>query len=168
MLYEVITLFKKEDCINAINKIPYPVVVKPCDENEGRGVTINIEDDKKLIKAFNIAKEASSSGQILVEKQVKGTCHRIFVVKQKILYVVKREPKSIKADGKSTIKELILKANEENELLPPWEKTEIFPLDEETQEVLSTYNLNLESVVQKGQWIPLRFIESSQYRNNFV
>ncbi len=156
-------VFKEEECLEAIKKLSFPVVIKPCDENEGRGVTINVKDEKKLIQAFNIAKKASSSGQILVEKQVKGQCHRIFIVNQKILYVVKRDPKSIKADGLSTIKELIIKANEHNELLPIWEKSEPFPLDEETIEVISKLGFNLDSKPKKDQWIPLRYIESSLY-----
>lgn len=156
-------IFKENDCIPIAKKLSYPVVVKPNDESEGRGVIINISDDKKLKEAFHISKKASSSGQILIEKQVKGQCHRIFIVNQKILYVVKREPKSIQANGKNTIRELILKANEKNELLPIWEKTEFFPLDKETEVVLSKNNLNLKSVPIKNKWIPLRFIESSQY-----
>jgi cyanophycin synthetase len=43
-------VFKEEECYEAVKRLSYPVVVKPCDENEGRGVTVNIDDEKKLIK----------------------------------------------------------------------------------------------------------------------
>ena len=154
---------KKEQCENASKIIGFPLVVKPVDENEGRGVFIDIENLQQLYKAFDKAKTFSRSGQILIEKQIKGTCHRIFIVKQKILYVVKRHPKSIKADGESTIKELIKKANKENELLITWNKSEFFPSDNETIEVISDLNFTLDSIPKKDMWIPLRKIESSQF-----
>lgn len=153
---------KKEQCQDASKIIGFPLVIKPVDENEGRGVYIDIENIQQLYKAFEKAKTFSKSGQILVEKQVKGTCFRIFIVKQTILYVVKRHPKSIKGDGISKIKELIIKENLKNELLVEWEKTEPFPCDELTIEVLSKLNLTLDSIPEKDIWIPLRKIESTQ------
>ncbi|MBU3014247.1 ATP-grasp domain-containing protein [Poseidonibacter lekithochrous] len=153
---------KKEQCLNASEIIGFPLVVKPVDENEGRGVYIDIENVQQLYKAFEKAKTFSKSGQILVEKQVKGTCYRIFIVKQTILYVVKRHPKSIKGDGISKIEELIGKENLKNELLVTWKRTEPYPCDKLTIEVLSKLNLTLDSIPEKDIWIPLRKIESTQ------
>ena len=83
----------------------YPVVVKPADRDRGEGVTIDIASDASVREAFEKARRLSR--RVLVEKQVPGICHRIFVAGDRVLYVVKRLPKSVIGDGKLTVAELV-------------------------------------------------------------
>lgn len=154
---------KKDECIPAAKRLGYPLVVKPTDENGGRGVLLNIDNDEKLLIAFDQCLLFSKSGQILLEKQVKGICHRIFIVKQKLLYVIKRWPKSIQGNGKNTVKELISKLNSENIILPLWLQVEPYPLDDESKEVISSYGYTEDTILKKDEWLPLRYTESGQF-----
>ena len=63
--------FKIDDINNdeQVNKIVYPVVTKPADNNGSTGISI-CNDYESFIKGYKIAKEASKSGQVLVEKKM--------------------------------------------------------------------------------------------------
>ncbi|MCF6340011.1 MAG: hypothetical protein L3J10_04560 [Sulfurimonas sp.] len=81
------------------NKIGWPIVVKPVDADRGEGVSIGITNYKQLKIAFKEALRFSKSKNIIVEKEVKGVAHRILIANNKLLYVIKRLPKSIEGDG---------------------------------------------------------------------
>lgn len=52
-----------------ISKIEFPVVTKPVDNNGSTGITI-CKKSEDFIKAYRKAKEASKSGEVLVEKEM--------------------------------------------------------------------------------------------------
>ncbi|MEQ8954428.1 MAG: acetate--CoA ligase family protein, partial [Gammaproteobacteria bacterium] len=58
-------------------QLGFPVVVKPADQEEGRGVAAGLDDDDAVNKAFLTASALSS--QVLVEKHVPGNTHRLTV-----------------------------------------------------------------------------------------
>ena len=66
--------YSEEGAIYIAQEIGFPVVVKPLDGNQGRGVTINIKDEKEVRAAFLEAKKISNS--ILIEKYVSGKDYR--------------------------------------------------------------------------------------------
>jgi cyanophycin synthetase len=55
-----------------------PVVVKPQDGNQGRGVTANLVDYEQVKAAYLTAAEISSN--VLVERYVTGYDYRMLVV----------------------------------------------------------------------------------------
>lgn len=97
----------ESDAISAAKKIGYPVVIKPSDRDRGEGVTVDVSDEAGLQLAFAHAKESSRSKQVIVERQVAGVCHRLFVANDKLLYAVKRHPMSVTGDAQHTIQELV-------------------------------------------------------------
>lgn len=153
----------KEELINIIKKFNFPVVLKPIDLDRGEGVTVNIYDYNKLFSAFNEAMFLSKSKLVIVEKQVPGVCHRLFISNNELLYCVKRLPICIKANGKNTIEELIDNANEKESKKIFWTEKEFFPKDSFTLEVLKKAGYSLNSIPKKNIWIELRDIESTKW-----
>ncbi len=91
----------------AARRIGYPVVLKPLDANHGRGVSINLNDEAAVTKAFDHAKEHGSGSAVLVESFETGFDHRMLVVNGELVAVAKRVPGHVKGDGKHTIAELV-------------------------------------------------------------
>ena len=150
-----------DDALQVAQKLGWPVVVKPSDLDRGEGITVGVSDDEQLSRAFETAYKLSKSKQIIVERQVTGVCHRLFIFAGKLLYAVKRLPKSIRGDGVHTIAELITEANRIEANRPPWLKSERFPDDELAVQAISTAGFSLQSVPADGTWVPLRNIEST-------
>ena len=88
--------------------IGLPVVVKPQDGNQGKGVTVNITDRE----AFNAAYEtADRYGKVMVEKFLPGHDFRLLVVGNKLVAAARREPPLVVGDGKLTVRQLVDQVN---------------------------------------------------------
>lgn len=153
----------KENALKIAHELMYPVVVKPIDLDRGEGVSINIQNDEQLLGAFEEAMKLSRVKQIIVERQVEGICCRLFIAEGKLVYAVKRLPISVKADGVKTISELIADANRLEDIKAPWLKTSLFPRDALTEDSITKYGYNFNSIPQNETWIPLRDIESGRW-----
>ncbi len=94
-----------EEAISAAEDIGYPVVVKPTDGNHARGVFTNIMTAEEVAAAFPLA--AAEGSEVMVERFIRGTEHRILVVGGKMVAANMGEAVSVIGDGKSTIDELI-------------------------------------------------------------
>lgn len=153
----------KEELLEATKKLKFPVVVKPINLDRGEGVTVDIYEENKLLWAFENAITLSGLRTVIVEKQVKGICHRLFVSSGKLLYCVKRLPISLKADGINTIEQLIDSANNKESKKIFWEEKVFFPKDSFSIEILKKAGYFLDSIPLKDTWIELRNIESTQW-----
>jgi len=153
----------KEEALNIALTLKYPIVIKPIDLDRGEGVTIDIYDESKLFKAFEYAFNLSINKRVIVEKQVLGVCHRLFIANNKLLYCVKRLAISIQADGINNISTLIDNANNLESNKAPWIKKEFYPKDSSTIEALKKVGFTLDSIPSKNSWIELRDIESTQW-----
>jgi cyanophycin synthetase len=153
----------ENESLVAAERIRFPLVIKPIDQNRGEGVTVNVTDKEALKQAFEIAKKASPSGNVIVERQVPGVCHRIVIVGQQLLYAVKRRPMSILGDGTKTVRQLVDDEMAAQLLKTPWTRSELQQLDELARQTLDSVNLSEHSVPSKGEWVPLRPIESTQW-----
>ena len=151
------------DALAAAQRLGWPVVVKPADRERGEGVTVHVRDDKALHSAFALAQQASKSGRILVEKHVEGVCHRLFVAHGKLLYAVKRWPRSVFGDGVHTVDALISQAQAIENERAPWLREPAYPRDELTLQALLQQGLDWASVPAAGCRVHLRDIESTQW-----
>jgi len=106
--------------LHAANEIGYPVVVKPCDQDRGLGVSVGIRDEASVLRAFSAAQKLSPTKRVLIEREVPGVCHRLFVAHGRLLYCVKRHPLRVWGDGVRTIEQLILDAQAREAGRPPW------------------------------------------------
>jgi len=151
------------NALHVAKQLGYPVVVKPSDLDRGEGVSVDITHDTQLIKAFEEAFTLSKSKKILVEKQAKGMCHRLFVAQNELLYAVERLPISVKGDGIKTVARLIDEANNIQNARAPWLRSKPFPHDALAYKEIEKHGFSLHSVPKEGTWIPLRDIESTKW-----
>ena len=153
----------ENDALTLSKKIGFPVVIKPSDQDRGEGVTVDVSDEADLRTAFAHAQKKSKSKQVIVERQVLGVCHRLFIANDKLLYAVKRHPMSIIGDGKRTIQELVDSKVAEQNNRPPWTRSEIKPIDDLALKAFESLGLFAQSVPDKGVMVPLRRIESTEW-----
>ncbi len=85
-------------------EIGLPVVLKPQDGNQGKGVTVNITGRDHLDIAF---KAASEHGQVMVEKFLPGNDYRLLVVGNHLVAAARRDPPQVIGDGVHTVRELV-------------------------------------------------------------
>ncbi|MCV2369715.1 cyanophycin synthetase [Roseateles oligotrophus] len=89
-------------------EIGLPVVVKPLDGNQGKGVTVNVVTREHMEIAY---KAAEDIGQVMVEKFLPGSDYRLLVVGDKLIAAARRDPPHVIGDGKLTVKQLVDKVN---------------------------------------------------------
>lgn len=141
-------------------QLGYPVVVKPVDCERGEGVSVDV-DKESLQAAFTLAFDLSPSKTVLVERQVGGVCHRLFVASGKLLYVSKRQPLGVYGNGAATIRELVAAEYEAQQSKPPWSRTKIKPLDDMALGELRRQGWDPDQVPPADRFIALRRIEST-------
>jgi D-alanine-D-alanine ligase-like ATP-grasp enzyme len=141
----------------------YPVVVKPADRDRGEGVSVGVCSEADLKSAFARAYNLSNAGQVIVERQVSGVCHRVFIANGAMLYAVKRLPMSVRGDGFRTIRELVAETLDADENKPPWRRSGMQPIDVITCNLLDQFGLSLDSIPAHHVMVPLRPIESTEH-----
>ncbi|NCS70955.1 MAG: hypothetical protein GW780_02195, partial [Candidatus Aenigmarchaeota archaeon] len=133
-----------------VDQIGFPLVTKPVNGNHGRGVTININNFQEALNGFNIAQKISS--YVLVERQITGEDYRLLVINNKLVAASKRTPAHVVGDGKSTIKKLIDKVNEDPRRGYGHEKMlTLITIDKITKGIISSGGYTLKSVLKKGE-----------------
>lgn len=152
---------QEDEALEAAEKLGYPVVIKPVDCDRGEGVSINIRSPDQVRQAF--AKAASLSRQVLVERQIPGVCHRIAVADGQLLFAVRRDPRSITADGRRPIRELIKAANDDLGKKAILKRLPPYPADALAQDTLSRLGFGFDSIPPAGMQVPLRPIQSSEW-----
>jgi cyanophycin synthetase len=95
----------EEQALEALELIGAPVVVKPLDGRQGKGVSLNLKTPEEVIEAFHIAKVYSS--EVLVEELFEGKNYRVLVVDGKMVAASERVPCGVVGDGEHTVAELI-------------------------------------------------------------
>jgi cyanophycin synthetase len=104
------TVRTEEEAVEAFQRIGAPVVVKPLDGRQGKGVSLNLKTPEEVINAFRTAREFSR--KVLVEEQFEGKNYRALVVNGKIIAASERLPCHVHGDGARTIAELIEAENQ--------------------------------------------------------
>ncbi|GKT23671.1 cyanophycin synthetase [Acidovorax sp. SUPP3334] len=143
-----------DDAWKAAQEVGLPVVVKPQDGNQGKGVTVNITERAQLDEAFRTAAEY---GTVMVERFLPGHDFRLLVVGDQLVAAARREPPQVLGDGERTVRELVHLVN-----LDPrrgeghaTSLTKI-RLDDIAVARLAMQGLTPESVPAKGQRVILR------------
>ena len=145
----VINLLKEAE------RIGYPVVLKPQYGNKGKGVILNIKDEKELLLSYNKLK--NNFKDLLIEKYYIGKDYRVCVINNKVIAVALRLPPFIIGNGKDNILNLIKKVNNDPLRGIDHEKplTKI-KLDEEVLECITKQNKNLMYIPLEDEKIYLR------------
>lgn len=148
-------VYTEISAVMAANQIGMPVVVKPFNGNQGKGVHINLMTEDEVKEAFREASKYSPG--IIVEKYTIGKDYRILVVGGEVKAVAQRLPAMVVGDGIHTISQLIEVANREPARGESHEKslTKI-KLGEVEKSVLQKKGLHKDMVPKAGEEIMLR------------
>ncbi|XVJ61926.1 MAG: cyanophycin synthetase [Sphingopyxis sp.] len=103
------TVRTADEAERAAARLAWPLVVKPLDGNQGRGVTTGIRSSADLLAAFTRAQAISR--RVIVERELPGRDHRILVVAGQVVAVAERVPAQVVGDGKASIEALIARVN---------------------------------------------------------
>jgi cyanophycin synthetase len=99
------TVESADDAWKAACEIGLPVVVKPKDGNQGKGVTVNVTTREQMDKAFSAAREFRDD--ILVERFLPGHDFRLLVIGNKLVAAARRDPPHVVGDGVHSVRELV-------------------------------------------------------------
>jgi cyanophycin synthetase len=94
-----------DDAIEIANDIGWPVVVKPLDASQGRGIVTNIRSEDELRAAFEDAQKHRTT--VVVERHLEGGDFRLLVINKKFVAAAQRVPAHVIGDGVKTIAELV-------------------------------------------------------------
>lgn len=133
----------------------YPVVLKPFDSNQGKGVFTDISNYRELERAYNTATKYSHA--VIVEKYIPGNDYRLLVVGGKMVAAAQRKPPCIMGDGIRSIRELIDIENENPMRGSDHEKPLTWiRLDDMSKQVLAKEGYDEDSIPEKGRTVLLR------------
>ncbi|HEX6645377.1 MAG TPA: cyanophycin synthetase [Gemmatimonadales bacterium] len=144
-----------DEAIAAAREIGFPLVLKPRDGNQGRGISGGIVREEDIPRAWEAA--SAVSGEVIVEAHVSGRDHRVLVVNGKVVAVAERIAAHVVGNGRDTIRRLIAEANldprrgEGHGSVLTW-----LPADAATEAHLALGGRTLETVPREGERVFLR------------
>ncbi|MPL95184.1 Cyanophycin synthetase [bioreactor metagenome] len=136
-------------------QIGLPVVVKPFNGNQGKGVHLNLNSYQEVKAAFEDASKYSNG--IIIEKYVSGKDFRVLVVGNRVCAVSERIPAHVTGDGTHTVKELIEIVNQDPNRGDGHEKplTKI-RLDQTSLDIMEKNGLKPNDILEAGKIAMLR------------
>lgn len=140
-------------------------VVKPANGDSGRGVTTGVSGSFDL--ACAAASAAVYGSNLMVEEQVQGEVYRLLYFDGKLMDAVLRNPPTVIADAKSTVRELIRRENEFRLNVGPKVAHSLIVLDRDVRSTLANQDLTLSSVPRAGTAVTLKTVinDNSQHDN---
>ncbi len=143
------------DAWAAACELGLPVVVKPRDEDCGTGVSLMLKTREQVVRAYAQARQFRPD--VLVERHLPGAAHRLFVVNDRLVAAVRRDPPQIVGDGLQSIAQLVAAANRDPRRGDGPEQP-LFPIviDDEVEQTLADQRLALNSIPLAGHAITLR------------
>ncbi len=95
----------EDDAWVAAQEVGLPVVVKPQDGNQGKGISVNLTSEEQVRKAYQVA--VSFFDDIMVEKYLPGHDWRFLVIGDKLIAAARRDPPLVVGDGTHTVRQLV-------------------------------------------------------------
>jgi cyanophycin synthetase len=144
-----------DDAWAAANEIGLPVVVKPLDGNQGRGVALNLYTHEQVTTAYAAAREESRS--VIVEQFAEGEDYRMLVIGRELIAVSRRYPAHVIGDGEHTILELIAEKNRDPRRAADHAAAlSRIRIDAVATAVLAEQDVTPESVPEQGRMVLIR------------
>ena len=139
----------------AIDKLGYPLVLKPVDGNHGNGATTNIIDWDMAVKALAAAQVYGRS--IICERYITGFDFRVLVINNKFICAALRTPAAVTGDGEHTIQWLVDETNKDPRRGFGHEKVlTSIKLDDFSKIMLDEKGYTLKTVPPKGELVLLK------------
>jgi len=138
----------------AAQELGLPVVIKPLDGHQGKGVSVDLRSEAEVRAAYAIA---AGYGAVLVEQFIRGDDYRLLVVGGKLVAAARRDPAQVMGDGTRTVAELVELANQDPRRRPGHSSVMTrITLDAAARLVLEQQGLTEASVPAAGQRVLLR------------
>jgi cyanophycin synthetase len=145
-----------EQAAEIAKELGFPLVAKPLSGSKGRGVTTGIRSPGELLRAVMDA-QAAIEGPVMLEQFVPGSEYRLLVVGGKMVAAARRDPASVRGDGRSSVEQLVNTANRNEHRGADFDKPLVkLSFDDEVDRMLTGQQLNRESVPAEGQLVVLR------------
>jgi len=150
-----ILIVDEDEIDRAVERLGFPVAVKPLDANHGKGITVGLNTLEEVRAAFPLAKKYSR--YVILEQSLTGQDFRALVVNNRLVAVAERIPAHVIGDGLHTIQELIDITNEDPRRGYGHEKvlTQI-DVDAQTESLLAAHGYTLETVLPAGEMFRLK------------
>ena len=144
-----------DEGLEIANRIGWPVVVKPLDASQGRGIVTNVRNEEEFRIAFEEAKRHRQL--VVVERYLPGKDFRLLVINQKFVAAAERVPAHVVGDGEHTIAQLVEIANQDPRRGEGHEKvlTRI-RIDGSTLRLLDLRGLSVDSIPPRGEFVQLK------------
>jgi D-alanine-D-alanine ligase-like ATP-grasp enzyme len=127
------------------------IVVKPCTQWGGRGVSVAVRTVKELIRAIEFARDYEE--EIVLEEFVSGEDYRLIFVDYRYVAAIRRRAARVTGNGRDSIRKLILAQNRIERKQDP---SHVIPLDSETSRNLTALGLKWGTVPKAGRAVQVR------------
>jgi len=145
----------EEGLKEAIDKLGYPLVLKPVDGNHGKGATTNIINWEMAVKALAAAQVYGRS--IICERFITGFDFRVLVINNKFICAALRTPAAVTGDGEHNIQWLVDETNKDPRRGFGHEKVlTSIKLDNFSEIMLDEKGYTLETIPPKGELVLLK------------
>ncbi len=128
------------------------IVVKPTTGEQGKGISVGVDDENDLLKA--IAKAKQFSDRVLLESYHKGEDLRVVVINYCVVAAAVRKPAMIIGDGIHDAMTLIRKQSRRREAATSGESS--IPIDAETEKCLAKKGYHLQSIIAADEAVKVR------------
>ena len=147
---------RPDEAVEIARRIGFPVLLKPLDANDGRGISGRLETEDAVRAAWPVARAEHPT--VVVERFTEGRDHRVVVVGGRVVAVAERIPARVVGDGDRTIRALAEAVNRDprRDPLHPDPTLVRIPLDEQTEAFLARAGRSLETVPAAGETVFLR------------
>jgi len=144
-----------DQAVEAATKLGYPLVVKPMDSEQGKGITSEIRDSQQLADAVRNALHYSQ--QVLVEKWQSGFTHRLTVLNDKVIRAVKRVAWGVTGDGAHSIEQLARSHYESDRNVGYFPAT---ASDSKTRSYLAKSGRTIDDIPERGEYVRLSAVDN--------
>lgn len=127
------------------------IVVKPCTQWGGRGVSVAVRTPRELADAIRFARRYEE--EVILEQCVSGVDYRLIFVDFKFVAAIRRRAACVTGNGRDTIRSLVLAKNRKERILDP---SHVIPLDAETGRNLGELGLAWSTVPGSGETVRVR------------
>ena len=150
-----VLIVDEEEIERAVERLSFPVAVKPLDANHGKGITVGLKTLDEVRAAFPLAKKYSR--RVIVEQSLTGQDFRALVINNRLVAVAERIPAHVVGDGEHTVRELIDITNRDPRRGYGHENVlTLIDLDAQTESLLAARGLTAESVLPAGEMLYLK------------
>ena len=145
----------EEEILNKFHCFKHSVVVKPCQGNQGKGVSLNLRSENEVLSAFRLAE--AYDREVIIEEYINGNNFRLLVIGGQMVAAARRVPPMVIGDGESTIKELVEKENN-NTLRGEGHENYLTKIHLDSVVIMDLHRqgLNISSVPRLGERVTLR------------